>query len=539
MKNRVPAIAIATLTFLLICLSSYTQAQPSSKTVTIDSGTIEGVASDRVLSFKGIPYAAPPVGNLRWRAPQPVAQWMGVRQATQYGNDCMQTPDPSDAAPPGTPPAEDCLVVNVWRPSRMRSGEKLPVMVWLHGGAFVNGGSSTPLYDGSAIAQEGVVVVSLNYRLSRFGFFAHPALTAANEDPLGNYGFLDQLAALRWVNRNVAAFGGDPNQVTLVGESAGGISIMHHLTSPEAKGLFHRAVVLSGGGRTYILGGRKLKEATAELPSAEESGVEFAKSVGITRTGAEALAALRNLPAETVAKEITMTSLLGKPPTYAGGPIFDGQTVTATPGEHLIRGEATLMPILIGSTSADLPGNVPPLRDPFSFFGANAAKARSIYDPNGTAKPLDLLLAIGVDLTMHEPARFVAKQMTTAGQPAWLYRFGYVAQSLRPDVMGAGHASELPYLFDTLDVRYPNQVTAQDRQAGRAFRTYIVNFVKTGNPNGQGLPSWTPYHPARSDLMMFTLDNGPRVEPDPWQERLDLVEQAANAQMSASSSASN
>lgn len=506
-------------------------AQPTQRRVTIDTGTLEGAIVRKVLSFKGIPYAAPPVGNLRWRAPQPAPAWLGVRQATAYGNDCMQFLDPSDAAPPGTTPAEDCLVLNVWRPAAIKPGETLPVAVWIHGGAYVNGGSSTPIYDGSAIAQQGVVVVSFNYRLGRFGFFAHPALTAAQEGAIANYGYLDQLEALRWVQRNIAAFGGDPNQVTLLGESAGGISIMHLLTWPAAKGLFHRAVVLSGGGRDYLLALRHLNEATAERPSAEATGVQFAESVGITGTGTEALKALRALPAATVAGDLNMSNLVRQPNTYAGGPILDGQIVTATPGERLQQGQATTLPILIGSTSDDLPASLPPANDPLSYFGANAAKAEAVYNPKGTMKPLDLLLTIGADIAMHEPARFVAKQMTAAGQPAWFYRFGYVAQSLRPQVTGAPHASELPFLFGTLDARYGADVTPQDRTMGQVFRRYIVNFVKTGNPNGRRLPTWPEFGQARSQVMMFTPNNGAVMQADPWQERLDLVEQVADAQM--------
>jgi len=530
LKHLIQSAAIVLLTASALYWSSGSQAQTSSKMVKIDAGAIAGSVSGDVLSFKGIPYAAPPIGNLRWRSPQPVQPWSGVYKATEYGNDCMQFLDPSDAAPPGATPAEDCLVMNVWRPAQIKPGEKLPVVVWIYGGAFVNGGSSTPIYDGSEIARQGVVVVSFNYRLGRFGFFAHPALTAAKEGAVANYGLMDQLEALRWVQRNVAAFGGTPDQVTLMGESAGGISVMHWLTSPAAKGLFQRAIVLSGGGRNYLLNVSKLQESTPTQPSAEESGIQFAESVGIRGTGAEALAALRALPADKVAGDLNMTNLVKRPLTYAGGPIHDGEIVTATAGEILRRGDAAKMPIIIGSTTNDLPATLPPLKDPFSYFGADAAKARTAYDPKGMLKPLEVVLTIGVDMAMHEPARFVAKQMTAAGQPAWLYRFGYVAESLRPKTVGASHASELPFLFGTLDARYGKDVTQQDRDAGREFRSYIVNFIKTGNPNGNGLPQWIQYNSARSDLMVFTPDNGAVMQPDPWQNRLDLVEKVADSE---------
>lgn len=532
MKIWLSRIATVTLTTILLSFNGYGKAESSDQTVTIDTGTLKGTVTNNTLSFKGIPYAAPPVGNLRWRAPQPVQPWPGVRPATEYGHDCIQLPLPGDAAASGGPMSEDCLVLNVWRPVAIEPDQKLPVLVWIHGGGFLNGSSAAPIYDGSAFAQQGLVVVSFNYRLGRLGFFAHPALTAANEGSLGNYGLLDQLAALRWVQRNVAAFGGDPSQVTIMGESAGGISVMHHLTSPQSQGLFHRAIVLSGGGRTYLVGLRKLSQSTPELPSAEESGLEFARSVGVTGTGPEALAALRALPAEQVNGDMNMGALLSKPPTYAGGPIFDGDLITTTPGEILQRGEGADVPVLIGTTSADLPVTFPPLENPFSYFGPEAAQAIAAYNPDGILPPEVIIPTIAVDITMHEPARFVARQVTAAGNSAWLYRFGYVAESLRPEQLGAEHASEQPYLFSTLDARYGEAVTENDREMARLFHTYFANFAKSGNPNGAGLPPWPQYDSTKPDLMLFTLDANAVIQPDPWTERLDLVERAADAQSS-------
>lgn len=217
----------------LALLSSAPALAQQRPIVATDAGPVRGTTEKGVEAFKGIPFAAPPVGPLRWRAPQPSARWTGVRDASAYGHDCMQKPFPSDAAPLGTTPSEDCLVANVWRPAGAR---KLPVLVWIYGGGFVNGGSSPPTYSGEAMAAKGMVFVSFNYRLGRFGTFAHPALTTANADDglLANYGYMDQLAALRWVHRNIAAFGGDPAKVTIVGESAGGFSVHALLTSPMA-----------------------------------------------------------------------------------------------------------------------------------------------------------------------------------------------------------------------------------------------------------------------------------------------------------------
>lgn len=498
----------------------------NEKTVNIDTGTIEGTISDESLSFKGIPYAAPPVGNLRWRAPQPVKPWKGVRQAIAYGNDCIHKPFPAYAPMNGGQTSEDCLVLNVWRPAGP-SSKQLPVLIWIHGGGFLDGSSASAIFDVSAFAHQGLVVVSFNYRLGRLGFFAHPALTAAKEGQLGNYGLLDQLAALRWVQRNIAAFGGDPNQVTIMGESAGGISVMHHLISPEARGLFQRAIVLSGGGRTYLVGGRKLSESTPEQPAAEQSGIELAKSVGISGTGAAALQALRALPKEVVNGDMNIEIFLDEPPTYAGGIIFDGSTVTATPEEVLRRGEAAKVPLLIGTTNEDLPISYPPSREnPLSYFGVDADKARVLYNPSGKLQTSEILKTIAMNMTMHEPARFVAKQMVAAGNPVWLYRFGYVAESLRPKVKDADHGSEQPYLFMTLDTYYDKDVTEKDRAMAQMFHTYFANFAKFGNPNGSVLPNWSTYDPAKSDLMMFPPNGSSVMAADPWKERLDLIERA-------------
>jgi para-nitrobenzyl esterase len=515
---------IAVLSCLALVSLAPLAAPAAGPAVEIESGALAGASADGVASFRGIPYAAPPVGELRWRAPQPAPAWEGVREATAFGHDCMQVPEPADAAPPGTVPDEDCLVLNVWRPAEAAPEEKLPVLFWIHGGGYVNGGTSPAMYDGSALARRGLVVVSANYRLGRFGFFAHPALLAAAEGPVGNFGLMDQIAALRWVQRNVAAFGGDPGRVTLVGHSAGGDSVLHLLVSPETKGLFHGAVVLSGGGRAPILGGTRLTGGTLEQPSADQNGVEFANGAGIEGSDAAALAALRSLPAVRVADDLRMTSLLQRPRSFQMGPVVDGSIVVAAPGERLRGGEWARVPVLIGTTRDDLPTTFPPSGvDPLSLFGPDAAKAKQAYDP--TLPALRLVLAIGVDLTMHEPARFVAKQVTSAGRPAWRLRFDYVAESMRGSLDGAQHGGELPFLFETLDARYGDAVTERDHAAARAFAGYVANFVRTGDPNGPGLPAWPRVGAAPGDLMILTND-GPVAQPDPWRERLDLVERA-------------
>jgi para-nitrobenzyl esterase len=525
LNNYTQVTAMVTLSSIAMALIATGACRSDNRIVEIDSGRIEGVASGEVLSFKGIPYAAPPVGALRWRAPEPVTPWRGVRPARDYGPDCMQKPVGGDVAPTAGKFGEDCLFVSVSRPAAAEPGARLPVLVWIHGGGFLNGGSTDPFSEGSPLARQGLVVVKLNYRLGRLGFFMHPALKAAGEEAPGNYGFLDQLAALQWVKRNIAAFGGDPQQVTIAGESAGGISVMHHLVSPAARGLFQRAVVMSGGGRIYGI------EATAAR--AEQAGLAFAKSMGITGTGADALAALRALPVEKVNGDLSMEALITKPETFAGPVILDGQVALAgMPGEALRKRTAAKVPVLVGTTSDDLPVLFPPRDNPLSFFGADAAAAKAVYF-KGAADPVAAIKNIAVDITMHEPARFAAREVTAAGQPAWLYRFGYVAESLRPKVTGAAHASEVPYLFGALDPRYGAAVTEKDRTMAEIFMGYIAAFAKTGDPNRSGLPSWPRYDSAKSELMMFTPDAKALVQPDPWESRLDLVERAVETRATA------
>jgi para-nitrobenzyl esterase len=512
---------------VLACVTATAPAaHAAGEQVKTKSGVVAGAVQDGVLAFKGIPFAEPPVGSLRWRAPQPAKAWAGVRQATEYGHDCAQLPFPGDAAPLGTPPAEDCLVLNVWRPAAA-SSTPLPVMVWIYGGGFVNGGSSPAVYDGSAFAKRGVVFVSFNYRVGRFGFFAHPALSKETPgEPLGNYGYLDQIAAMKWVQANVDAFGGDPRNVTVFGESAGGGSVLMLLTSPLAKGLFHKAIIESGGGRDGLFPARLLKTAApGGNPSAEEVGVQFAKANGITGDDAAALAALRALPADKVVAGLNMSTMMT--PTYAG-PMIDGTIVVESPETALRAGRFAKVPLIAGANSADIGFSFArTIDDVFAPFGDQAAKAREIYDPGKTDKVREVGTLVAMDRMMVEPARFVARTFAAAGQPAYHYRFSYVAESMRKEWPGAPHATEIPFVFDTVAARYGKDLTPADKAAAEAANAYWVAFAKTGDPNGAGRPAWPACKGACDTLLDFT-NAGPKAGPDAWTSRLDLTAGAAD-----------
>jgi para-nitrobenzyl esterase len=450
----------------------------------------------------------------------------------------MQLPFPSDAAPLGTAPSEDCLVMNVWIPAHPAS-QKLPVMVWIYGGGFVNGGSSPAVYDGSSFAKQGVVFVSFNYRLGRFGFFAHPALTAETPNgPLGNYAYMDQIAALQWVQRNIASFGGDPHTVTVFGESAGGMSVHALLTSPLTSGLFQRAIIESGGGRSNRLMPTPHLHAPAGEPSAESIGLAFAAAKGIQGTGPDALAKLRALPADQVVDGLNMATEHQDAPTYSG-PMIDGQIVTAAADAAYLAGTQLHVPLIIGANSMDIGAPIAKTKhELWSRFGTNAKAAQTAYDPTGTTDVATLGREVSSDAFMVEPARFVAQTLSADGQPVWEYRFSYVATSLRSKLPGAPHASELPFVFDTVQAHYGAYTTPADEQAADSIHQYWLQFVKTGNPNGPNLPHWPQYNTTTDQIMDFN-ENGPHPEADPWKPRLDVTQQLANQQPHATANASS
>ena len=489
---------------------------------TIAQGRISGLRLGDVEAFEGIPYAAAPIGDLRWRPPQPAPSWRGVRDAAHFGADCMQLAVAGDDAPPRTTPNEDCLYLNVWRPVGVT---KRPVLVWIHGGGFVNGGSSAAIFSGLSFARDGLVFVSLNYRLGRFGFFAFPALTQEHPvEPKGNYGYMDQIAALRWVRDNIEALGGDPAQVTIMGESAGGASVLTLLAAPDARGLFARAIVQSGGGDDFSLNDR-ISEPANGTPSAEETGLAFARTLGIKGAGPATLAVLRALPARKILGELNMTTLAtGSEFATYPDQMIDGRIVTAPRDEIFRKGLQARVPLLIGATDADVSFLTARSKDEaFAVFGPAAAAARKAYDPDGAAPLEQLVTEIGADEYMVEPARCAANVFAAAGNIVFEYRYSYVPEALAAESpYGAKHFSDVPFVFATQRYFKGGQVSPADAANADTMHAYWVNFAKTGDTNGPGLALWPQFSPQRDELLNFTA-RGAREMADPRRARLDAV----------------
>lgn len=486
-----------------LAASAQAPATPASvPVVKTTDGAVKGAATDGIASFKGIPYAAPPVGPLRWRPPQPKAAWKGVRDATRVGAICEQVYNAKDNGVGPLPMSEDCLTLNVWTPDVEAKTGKKPVMVWIHGGGHVNGSGTAALYDGTNLAKQGVVVVTLNYRLGRLGFFAHPALDKEHPNELkANYGLMDTLAAMKWVKANAARFGGDPNNITIFGESAGGISVNYLMLTPAAKGLFHKAVMESGLGREH---GAALKgEPRFGIASAETTGAAFAASVGITDEKTAA-AALRALPADVVMK--------GSPSSgIGGGPIIDGKLFVEDPEQGFAKGHQAKVPFLIGTNSLEFPVSPGANNSYNAAIGPVAARrdaAIAVYGDEATYN--DHVVS---DVLFTEPAHYLAVEQAKLGAPTYLYRFSFMSDSIKDRMKGAVHASERQYVFDTLGAS-PWPTGEKDEALARQMTRYWTNFAKTGDPNGGDLPHW-PAFGAGSDLLLDFSATGPRAGPLP------------------------
>lgn len=466
----------------------------ASQVVKIKQGALNGSVTDGVAYHLGIPYAAPPVGDLRWKPPLPAAGWDGERDATQAGPVCQRN--------------EDCLTINVVRPAGAKPNAKLPVMVWIHGGAYVTGTSMGAFggdTEGTEFARKGIVHVSLNYRLGRAGWFAHPALS--KEGPTGNYGMMDQIAALKWVQANVASFGGDPKNVTIYGESAGGISVLYLMLSPDAKGLFSKVIGESSFGR----------HLPTPLRDAEATGAKVAEAAGVTGDDAAAAAALRKLPLTAIAPTGGI-SAPGRP-----SPILDGRYIVSGITQGFAADRQAKVPLMLGGNSheASLFRPQPALLD--LMPEERRANVLKVFDPQGTGDKARIVNDLSTVQSMTEPDRHIARLHTKAGQPAFLYYFSYVPpseQARKP--YGAAHTDEIRFVFVSPKAR----LTPEDLPLAQAMNSYWANFAKTGNPGAVAGVTWPRFDATREGQIDFTAE-GPKVREHhlkAWRDAVDATQ---------------
>ncbi len=526
------------LAFLMLSCTPKVQPGPVSAgdsthpVIQTQSGKLRGATQDGIAIFKGIPFAAPPVGPFRWRPPQPVVAWDGVRDAVEFGPGCAQA---GWGGAPGTivkGSSEDCLYLNIWAPVGTKAKAKLPVMVWIHGGGFVGGSGAESETFGDQFAKQGVILVTINYRLGRLGFFAHPALNQEYPDEFkGNYGYMDQIAALKWVQGNITAVGGDPQNVTIFGFSAGGVSVHSLLTIPAAKGLFHKAICQSSGGRDGVLTGRPLNKENADRfypVSAEMTGLNFAKKHGIEGRDASALAKLRALKVEDIVDGGQETDGQGGPRIYSG-PILDGKLVVETAESAYKAGRQAKVPLMIGSNSAEIGGsfvNTAASKEAlFTLFGALEGDAKAAYDPDGNKEFAEVITQFNSDWVWAEPARMTARAFLTIGKPVYSYQFSYVPPAMRERMKyGAGHGSEVAYVFNRLNTRRGiKETTPDDEKVGQLMNAYWVNFAKNGDPNRPELPQWPRYSVPQEQIMDIETSGQPVAKPDPRRARLDVI----------------
>lgn len=509
LRNFLLVTALASLHFVAL----------AADTLHVEGGKISGMSSadGRISIYKGIPFAAPPIGDLRWKAPQPVKKWSGVLACDKFGASPVQgEPVPfsmwsAEFLIPKTPISEDCLYLNVWTEKQGKSAAKKPVVVWIYGGGFVSGGAGCAIYDGEATAKKGVVFVSINYRVGAFGFFAHPELTKeSGKNASGNYGLMDQIAALKWVKKNIAQFGGDPENVTIAGQSAGSMSVNCLVVSPQAKGLFNKAIAESGAGfgRNY-----------PSLKQAEDAGLKAGEKLNAT-----SLAALRKVPAEEILKTIT---------AYRG-PITDGLVLPESVSAIYQAGKQNPITLLTGWNQNENAVAKPKSAADFQAqynqqYGPTAQTFFQHYPAQTDAEAAHSQNELARDGSFGMQNYAWAQAQAQQNKGAYLYRFtrklpatGIYAQ------YGAFHTGEVAYAYDNLRFidRALRPLDATDDQIANIMSAYWVNFIKTGNPNGTGLPQWPPFNPNVPQMIL--LGDEIKAAPLTEQPALDfLIEQAA------------
>jgi len=473
--------------------------------VATDAGKISGTSVNGIHVFKGIPFAAPPLGELRWKAPEPVKPWQGVKRCNAFG------PSPMQARPvpfgPWTKPylirespiSEDCLYLNVWT-GAASARERRPVLVWIYGGGFSSGGSSCEIYDGTALAAKGIVFVSFNYRVGIFGFFSHPDLSAeSGKNASGNYGLMDQIAALQWVKRNIASFGGDPENVTIAGQSAGSMSVNCLVASPLASGLFTKAIAESGSNLT---------RTNAVLAEAER--------VGLQAAGDATLEQLRRTPAEELMKKTLAFR----------GPVIDGFVLPAQIADLIANGRANNIVLLTGwNQDEGLLFGPPRKADAFRqelerLFGRDAGQAMEYYRADTDEQASRAQLDLSRDQVFGMQNYIWASMQASRGLKAFVYRFSRkVPASGDLARYGAFHTGEVPYAYDNL--KYGDRPYEKaDHAIARLMASYWVNFIRSGDPNGGDLPSWPAFSVDEKKIMIFDVQSGAAVMPDATQLEL-------------------
>jgi para-nitrobenzyl esterase len=499
----------------LLVHSSSARAEKNSLTVKTRTGKVMGKADGAVRAFLGIPYAQPPVGTLRWKPPMAAAKWKGVRQATEFGSHCMQPTIYNDMIfrDPGI--SEDCLNLNVWT-AAPNAKAKLPVMVWIFGGGFVAGGTSEPRQDGTNLAKNGVVVVSMNYRLGIFGFFAHPDLTAESPHKAsGNYGLMDQTAALQWVHDNIAAFGGDPAKVTVFGESAGSFSVSSQMASPLAKDLFIHAIGESGGafarrGLTY-----------KPLPEAEKQGADF----GNTVLSATTIDQLRAIPAQQLLEAKA-------PPGVRFGPDVDGYFLPQSVRDIFAAKKQNDVSLIAGWNRDEGGVNQKATLDTLKAdaekqFGTAAPDFLKLYPAGTDTEAVRASADFAGDLFIaYSTWKWLEAAVTDGTQPVYRYRFDWVTPEDQFHLGGiaAYHSSEIPYVFGALDIMKGYAWRPEDYKMSELMQKYWSNFAKTGDPNGEGLPKW-PTYKGDSGWQVMHLTPEPMAQPDANRDRYLFLNQ--------------
>jgi para-nitrobenzyl esterase len=518
------------LSLVVVLQSLRTAPAHAASEVRTEAGVVEGTSSadGKIRVYRGIPFAAPPVGPLRWKAPQPAIPWKGVRQAKAFGFRPVQSKVYADQVFVDPGPSEDCLTLNVWTPATWPS-QRLPVMVWIYGGGFDGGGSSEPRHDGEALARKGVLVVTFNYRVGVFGFLAHPELSKeSGHGTSGNFAFLDQIAALKWVKANIAAFGGDPDNVTIFGESAGASSVCLLMASPLARGLFHRAIGESGSALFSQTDPFMELSAPARV---EEAGVAFAKALG-----ADTLTEMRAKSTEAVLTAATKPKRMRSLPTVDGWVLpTNAQANLAAMTETFAAGRQGHVPLLAGWNSdeggvEDVMGKAEPTAQNYvdlirKQYGEHADALLKLYAPGSDAGTRQAILNLANDQFIgFSTWKWIDIHSRTGGAPVYRYLFEEAppADPTRPWAKGAFHSAEIEFVFGNLRTRKlpwrPEAFKLSERMV-----SYWTNFARTGDPNGPGLPRWPPYE-EKSGGQVMHLGAEPRAAPDPHRARYEFLD---------------